>query len=518
MRITPTCRRTFILAPALMLITILAVMPPVPAQERPPESAAESAPKNRIDDLAFDRLRQLDIHPAPLSSDAVFLRRVYLDVIGTLPSAQEAQIFLADQSPDKRSRLIEHLLGRDEFGDYWAMKWCDILRVKSEFPIKLWPNAVQAYYHWIRASVRDNVPYDQFARELLTESGSNFRCPPVNFYRAVQSRESRTIAAAAALTFMGTRTDTWPKDQLANLAAFFSQLGYKQTAEWKEEIVFFDPGKPFEGSVVDAARIVVFPDGTTARLSTDQDPREAFAQWLTVPNNPWFARALVNRVWSWLLGRGIVHEPDDFRPDNPPVNPELLAFLEKEFVKSRFDVKQVFRLILNSATYQLSSGAGHPESEANFAYYRLRMLDAEVLIDAINQITGASEPYSSAIPEPFTFTPTNQRAIALADGSITSTFLETFGRPKRDTGLESERNTQPTAAAALALLNSSRIQRKFDQSTKLQALIQARVDLRQAITNLYLTILSRFPTDEEVGSLRAMHRRRVGPAGYLEWT
>ena len=481
-----------------MFVTILAVTPSFPVQACPPESTAEPAPKNRIDDLVFAHLRQLSIQPASLSSDAVFLRRVYLDIIGTLPSAQEAQSFLADQSPDKRSRLIEYLLGRDEFGDYWSMKWCDILRVKSEFPIKLWPNAVQAYYHWIRASVRDNMPYDQFARELLTESGSNFRVPPVNFYRAVQSREPRTIAAAAALTFMGTRTDAWPKDRLTNLAAFFSQVGYKQTQEWKEEIVYFDSGKAFAGPVVGASRMVVFPDGTTTKLSPDQDPREAFAQWLTTPNNPWFARAIVNRVWSWLLGRGIVHEPDDIRPDNPPVNSELLAFLEKEFIKSRFDLKQFYRLILNSATYQLSSGAGLPESEANFAHYRLRMLDAEVLIDAINQITGASEPYSSAIPEPFTFTPANQRAIALADGSITSVFLETFGRPKRDTGLESERNTQPTASAALALLNSSQIQRKFDQSIKLQALIQARVDIRQAITNLYLTILSRFPTEEEL--------------------
>jgi len=511
MRTTPARRHAFVLARALTLLTILTVTPPSPAQARPPESAREPAPNNRIDDLVFARLRQLNIQPAPLSSDAVFLRRAYLDVIGTLPSAQEARSFLADQSPDKRGRLIESLLGRDEFGDYWAMKWCDILRVKSEFPIKLWPNAVQAYYHWIRATVRDNMPYDQFARELLTESGSNFRVPPVNFYRAVQSREPRTIAAAAALTFMGTRTDAWPKDRLDDLAAFFSQVGYKQTQEWKEEIVFFDPGKAFTGSRVGAARMVVFPDGTTAKLAPDQDPREAFAQWLTAPDNPWFAKALVNRVWSWLLGRGIVHEPDDIRPDNPPVNPELLAFLEKEFTGSRFDLKQLFRLILNSATYQMSSGAGRPEDEANFAHYRLRMLDAEVLIDAINQITGASEPYSSAIPEPFTFTPPNQRAIALEDGSITSAFLETFGRPKRDTGLESERNAQPTAAAALALLNSSQIQRKFDSSAKLQALIQARVDLRQAITNLYLTVLSRFPTEEEV-RVASGHAEKEGGA------
>lgn len=460
-----------------------------------------AATQNQIDKLVFARLKQLNVAPAPLASDAVFLRRVYLDTIGTLPTAAEAQAFLSDRSPDKRARLIDRLLERDEFADYWTMKWCDILRVKSEFPINLWPNAVQAYYRWIRTSLRANMPYDQFARELLAESGSNFRVPQVNFYRAAQSREPEAIAATVALTFMGTRTDTWSKDRLAALADFFSQIGYKSTQEWKEEIVFFDFNKRFPESTSGAARVVVFPDGTRTTLAPDEDPREAFAQWLTTPTNPWFAKVMVNRVWSWLMGRGIIDEPDDIRPDNPPVNPELLAYLEKEFVASRFDLKQIYRLILNSTTYQLSSTStsSSPEAGANFAQYLLRPLDAEVLIDVINQITGASEPYSSAIPEPYTFTPINQRAIALADGSITSTFLETFGRPKRDTGLESERRPQPTAAARLALLNSSQIQNKFDQSGRLKTLIRPGVDNHQAVTNLYLTILSRYPTDDEVG-------------------
>ncbi len=229
----------------------------------------------------------------------------------------------------------------------------------------------------------------------------------------------------------------------------------------------------------------MFPDGTTAKLQDDEDPRVAFSAWLTAPNNPWFARAVVNRVWSWLLGRGIVHEPDDIRADNLPSNPELLAFLEKDFVAAHYDLKHLYKLILNSATYQLASAGGSEgaEADANFAHYLLRPLDAEVLIDAIDDITGASEPYSSAIPEPFTFTPLGQRAVALADGSITSTFLVTFGRSHRDTGLESERDLRPTAAERLALLNSSQIQRKFDQSPRLQALVQARTDLRQSITD-----------------------------------
>ena len=379
------------------------------------------------------------------------------------------------------------------------MKWSDVLRVKSEFPINLWPNAVQAYHHWIRTSVRDNLAVDQFARELLTESGSNFRVPQVNFYRAVQSREPTAIASAVALTFMGARTDAWPKDRLAGMAAFFSAIGYKHTQEWKEEIVYFDSDKVAAGPAKGSTPTAMFPDGTTVKLSPDRDPREVFAAWLTAPMNPYFAPSVVNRVWSWLLGRGIVQEPDDMRPDNPPSNPELLKYLAGELVASHFDLKHVYRLILNSATYQLSSEIDTPSAnaDANFAHYLLRPLDAEVLIDAIDDITGGTEPYQSAIPEPFTFTPNGQRAVALADGSITSSFLVTFGRSPRDTGLESERNTKPTAAERLALLNSTQVQRKFDQSARLTQLIQSRADVPQLVTALYLAILSRNPTADE---------------------
>jgi hypothetical protein len=470
--------------------------------QSPFESTAAPAVKNRIDEVVFASLKKAGVRTAPLSSDAVFVRRVYLDVIGTLPTADEARAFLEDRDPEKRSALIERLLAREEFADYWAMKWCDVLRVKSEFPINLWPNAVQAYHRWIRTAIRDNVPYDRFARELLTASGSNFRDAPVNFYRAVQSRDPQTIASTVALTFMGARTDAWPKDRLAGMAAFFSQIGYKPTGEWKEEIVYFDPDKGAPGLAPASAgpRQGVFPDGTSVRLEPGQDPREAFASWLVAPDNPWFARAAVNRAWFWLVGRGIVHEPDDMRADNPPSHPDLLAFLEREFVAARFDMKRVHRLILNSSTYQLSSipASTPPAAESAFACALIRPLDAEVLIDALNQITGMNEEYSSAIPEPYTFIPPDQRSIALADGSIRSAFLETFGRPARDTGLASERSTEPTAAQRLYLLNSADMQRKLQRGPKLQALLQRQGGPRELINALYLTILSRYPTDEEL--------------------
>lgn len=417
-------------------------------------------------------------------------------MIGTLPTLDEARAFLQDRDPSKRAKVIDRLLERDEFADYWAMKWSDLLRVKSEFPINLWPNAVQAYHHWIGASIAANKPYDQFVSQMLTASGSCFRVPEVNFYRAVQSREPSAIAQAVALTFMGTRAENWPKERLAGMAVFFSRIEYKPTSEWKEEIVVCKREAPGSSPMPSP----VFPDGTPAVIGPDDDPREVLARWLIKPRNPWFARNIVNRVWCWLLGRGIIHEPDDIRPDNPPTNPELLAYLERQLLAGHYDLKKIYRLILNSRTYQLSciSHADDAKAAANFACYRLRRLEAEVLIDAICQITGTSEKYTSPIPEPFTFIPEDQRSIALADGSITSSFLEMFGRPARDTGLESERTSNPTSGQRLHLLNSSDIQRRIERSPKLGLLLKARAGKREILSQIYLTILSRYPTPDEL--------------------
>ena len=488
-----------------LVVVIVAAVVAGTAEARSPippfESDADPVAQGRIDELVVGRLRQLGIAPAKVCSDGVFVRRVYLDVTGTLPAADEAQRFLNDSDPDKRRKLIDRLLEREEFVDYWTMKWCDLLRVKSEFPINLWPNAVQAYHRWIRTCVKENMPYDQFAREMLTASGSNFRKPQVNFYRAVQSREPQAVAQAVALSFMGVRPQNWPKERWSGMAAFFSLIAFKPTGEWKEEIVLFDLEQAGTEAAVRTLQAAAFPDGTPAELSPGQDPREAFAKWLLAPENAWFARNITNRVWFWLLGRGIVHPPDDIRPDNPPGNPELLAFLEQELVAARYDLKHLCRLILNSATYQRShiSPTEDSQGETNFACYPLRRLEAEVLIDALCQITGTTERYSSIIPEPYTFMPEDQRSVALADASITSPFLETFGRSSRDSGLDSDRNNRPTAAQRLHLLNSSHIRRKIESGPKLQALLRSSRESREAaVTELYLTILSRFPTEEEL--------------------
>lgn len=475
----------------------------------PFEDSAEPAPLGPLDEVVFAHWKRGGITPSRLCSDGVFIRRASLDLIGTLPTAREARDFILDRNPAKRRELVDRLLLRDEYADYWAMRWGDVLRIKAEFPINLWPAAAQAYHRWVHAAMRDNMPLDRFARALLASSGSNFRVPPVNFYRAVQNRDPRTLAQAAALVFMGARADRWPKARLDGMAAFFAQVGYKKTLEWKEEIVFHDPARP-AGALKGVKP--TYPDGTVPAISPGTDPRAVFAAWLLAPGNPWFARAMVNRVWFWMFGRGIVHEADDIRPDNKPAVPELLSWLEKDFVAGKYDQKRLLRTIATSAVYQMSPIPRGDEkvAQAVFASYPVRRLEAEVLIDALNQITGSTESYSSQIPEPFTFVPESQRTIALGDGSITSAFLEMFGRPARDTGLLSERNNAPTAAQRLHMINSSHIQRKLQQSRNLRAMTRLGLAPREGIVSMYLTCLSRFPTDDELAAA-VQYVRRVGP-------
>ena len=493
------------------------------------ESTEPPSPANRIDEIVFAKLKALKIQPA-LCSDAVFVRRAYLDLTGMLPPAEEAKAFIQDSEKNKRVALIDRLLDRSEHADYWAMKWSDILKVKAEFPVKLWPNAAQAYHRWIWESLVRNKPYDQFVRELLTSDGSNFRDGPVNFYRAIQEKTPEGIAAAVGLAVMGTRVTLWPAERRADMAVFFSQIGYKPTSEWKEEIVFWDPLKsvtvpgsiaPGEDSIAKAVAATdmiphgltnalteagpmaaVFPDGTKTAIPPNRDPREVFADWLIRPGNPWFAKAIVNRTWAWAMGRGIIHEPDDIRENNPPSNPELLAYLEKELISSGYNLKKLKRLIFTSTTYQFSSieRSKAPAARANFASYQLRRVEAEVLIDELNEITGGSDLYTSAVPEPFTYIPHDMTAVELADGSVTSSFLTLFGRSSRAAGMESERVNELASTQCLHLLNSAAIQKKLQDGPKLAAIISQGGKTNEIAERLYLRILSRFPTDADLES------------------
>lgn len=474
----------------------------------PFESSAElrRAPPTsaQLDAIVFTRQRQLGLQRANVCSDGVFLRRAFLDLTGTLPTYRETLAFLSDPSPDKRSALIDSLLERPEFPEYWGMKWADILRVKSEFPVNLWPNAARAYDAWLRECVRRNVPWDQMATALLTASGSNFRDPAVNFYRSAGSRSPEDIARITGLVFLGVRTEKWPESRRAQLADFFRMTGFKSTGEWKEEIVYH---RGIDLSIP-PPETLTFPDGTTTHPAAGQDPRAIFTKWLLLSRNSPFAANAANRVWYWIFGRGIVQEPDDFRPDNPPSNPELLAWLAREYASSGYDFKHLCRVILNSNTYQLSClpATKQPGAAEQFAYYAPRRVEAEVLIDAINQITGSREEYSSITPEPYTFLTGDIRAIAIPDGSITSTFLDTFGRPPRDTGLLTERPDRTTSSQRLHLLNSSHILEKIAKSGNLRALIGGSRDTGEAVNRLYLTILCRYPTESE----RAIAKSHLG--------
>jgi len=478
-------------------------------------------PNNRIDELVFARLEKLGIVPSEVCPDEVFLRRVYLDTIGILPTPDEARAFLADKDPKKRSKLIDQLLQRSEFVDYWTLRWGDLLRIKSEYPVRVWPRGVRTYYNWLRDSIARNKPMDQFARELITASGSNFRVGPANYFRAMPSRDPQSFAETTAVLFMGARigcarchghpTENWALDDVLGMAAFFSKVAIKTTLEWKEEVVFLNPwGQVYHPKT----RAVVKPKflgGETLEMPPEEDPRPKFADWLTSPQNPWFARALANRVWFWLLGRGIVHEPDDLRETNPASHPELLDYLAQELVAHKYDLKHLFRLVLNSKTYQLSSKPtpSNRGDLVHFSHYPLRRLGAEQFLDAVCQVTGTTEEFASWIPVPPTILPRGARAAQIFDGDIKHPFLDLFGRPSRDTPYECQRNLDSSVRQSLHLLNSDHFEGKIAGSQTLQRLLQANRPDAEIVDELYLAALARFPRpDEKAKALEYLAKKK----------
>ncbi len=477
---------------------------------------------NRIDELVFAKLKLLGIPPSELCSDVEFLRRVSLDVIGTLPAPEEVRAFLADRNPAKRSTTIDRLLQRPEFAQFWAIKWGDLLRIKSEYPVNVWPKAVHAYHRWLRTRIAQNQPYDQFVRELLTSGGSNFRSPAANYYRAMPGRDPQSFAEATALVFMGMRvncahchghpTEPWSEDDNLGLSAFFSKVAFKATQEWKEEIVYFNA----DGGLWHPRRKTLVkpkvPGGQALELGPEVDPRVKFAEWLTHRDNPWFATSIVNRVWYWLLGRGIVEPVDDLRPTNPPENPELLAYLRKELVDHAFDLKHVYRLILNSRVYQLSSETNRlNENDAvHFSHYRIRRLTAEQLLDAVCQVTGSQESFASWIPVPILRLPAGHRAIELPDSDIDSAFLDLFGRPSRDTAYEADRSGEAQPRQALYMVSSDDLEWKIAGGQRIKHLLESKLSDSDVVEEVYLAALSRPPRNDE--KLRAVSYLARNPA------
>ncbi len=470
------------------------------ADENPFESGEKFKASTPLDRIVLSNLNGKNIAPANICSDAVFVRRVYLDITGSLPTAEDVADFIDSKDKNKRAKLVDKLLASPEYSEYAAFKWADILKIKAEFPINLWPNAAQAYHKYITQMLDVNVPYDKIAFELLTAKGSNFRVPAVNFFRAMQGRGPQLAASCVSAAFMGTRFDSLPKDQRENMAKFFSRIKYKATKEWKEEIVFLDPMEediPFSG---------ILPNGEKVNLPAGADPREAFAIWLV--RSDIFAQNFVNRLFGSLTGNYLVSDPDDMLVSEV-YNKPLLDFLSKSFKESGYDIKALNRQILLSDTYAQSSIAQEKDSskaEKNQAVYRARRLEAEVLIDALCKITGTSEIYSSMIPEPYTTMPTDKRAVTIPDGSISTPFLEMFGKSQRDTGEVAERDSSPTASQKLYMLNSTHIRSKLERSPILAPFVRMRPT--DAAAGLYLVILSRRPTAAEFNEIKQLSKSK----------
>lgn len=450
---------------------------------------------NFVDELVDAKLRQLNIAPSEMCSDEEFLRRVSLDVIGTLPSADEARAFLADARPDKRALLVERLLERPEYADYWALKWSDLLRVDRE---KLGRKGAYNYYRWIRDSLGRNVPFDEFAREVLTAEGAVRDAPAAYLHKVV--KEPGEAAATISQVFLGVRIecarchhhpfDRWSQSDYYGMQAHFAQVGFKSTSEG-EMIAAMKDGKtthPRTGQPV-----VAHPLGTSPEsVSQEGDRRRQLAEWMTAPGNPWFARCVTNRYWAHFLGRGIVEPVDDFRSTNPPTNPELLGALAEHFVTDGYDLKQLIRTITASRTYQLSShpNGSNRHDEQNYSRALFRPLDAEVLLDAVCTATG--------VPEKFDGVPSGARAIQLWDSQVPHYFLKLFGRPIRATPCECERSAEPGVSQVLHVLNAPSIQDKLSHAGgTITRLVEDHAEDGALAEELYLTFYSRFPTKEE---------------------
>jgi hypothetical protein len=470
---------------------------------------------NYIDRHVFAKLKKLRMEPSPLCSNSVFLRRAYLDAIGLLPSIEEARAFLNDTRSDKRARLIDRLLERPEFADFWALKWSDILRNEEK---TLDHKGVALFHEWIRRSIADNKPVNEFARELISARGSTYAAPPANFYRAL--RDPQTRSEAVAEVFLGVRLqcakchnhpfDRWTQNDYHSLAALFSRVQYRilenkrtdklDTHEFDgEQIVWMARDGEVKNPRTGETMPPRFLGSATPEFAADADRLQALADWVARPDNPFFARAQVNRVWYHLMGRGIVEPNDDFRASNPPSNGPLLEALAKDCVEHRFDLRYLVRTIMNSRTYQLSAvpNETNRDDEANFSHAIPRPLQAEQLLDAITQVTGVSQKFPGY--------PEGTRAAQLPgvrsygrEPTEPERFLQLFGKPDRLLSCECERNTETTLGQAFQLISGDVINRSVaKKDNRLGNMMEGMATDQEIVESLYLATLCRLPAKEE---------------------
>jgi hypothetical protein len=442
-----------------------------------------AAVANEIDPFVFKGMQ----NKKQLCSDEVFIRRSYLTLTGRLPKPLVVAQFIKTTNQKKRSFLIDELLNSDEYVQYMVLRWGDILRIKSEFPSNLWPNGVQAYNRWLYESIRDNKPYDQFVSGLLVSNGSNFRASAVNFYRAFLNRTPENIYQNVCLLFLGSRTCD------KNGSICFSQIKYKSTKEWKEEIVFVDLEKTAPYSKI------MMPDKRGINLTQGEDWRINYTNWLTDKSNTRFSAVMANRMWYWLFGNGIVNEPDDWSSKNPPSNPQLIDFLTDWFIKSGYDMKALAKLILNSTAFQ---SVAAPDG-----YYMPQRLPAEVIVDALADVTGSFESYRSRVPEPYTYYPEGTRSVNLGDATVSSTALELFGRASRDNSLESHRTNEISERQLLYLMNSADLEKRIQKSKVLNSLCTRDGNIEKLCQSITLMMLSRFPTEGEIQMFKAFSEK-----------
>ena len=474
--------------------------------------------RNFIDDQVIEKLASLKVPPSLRCDDATFLRRACLDTIGTLPTAAEARTFLADVSADKRDKLIDSLLTRPEFVDYWTYKWADLLLVSGQ---RLRPKALESYYKWLHDAVAANKPWDQFVRDIVTSTGSTFDNGAANFYALHQDPED--MAETVAQAFMGLSIncakchnhplEKWTNDQYYAFANLFSRVRAKGWGgDYRNgdglRIVYSDT----QGELIQPSRGVPRQpcplDGEPVPFDATEDRRLAVASWLTSHDNPYFTRAIVNRVWANFFGVGLVEAIDDLRLTNPASNEELLNAASKHLIDHKYDLKELMRAILQSETYQRSSEPllENKADERFYSRYYPRRLKAEVLLDAIAQVTAVPTDFKAATPDsrkPGAAIPTIKRAIRLPDSYVDSYFLEAFGKPERLITCECERSSEPSMTQVLHLYNGETVNKKLAAKGSAAELAVSEPNNGQIVEELYLAAMSRLPTPNERDSLIA---------------
>jgi hypothetical protein len=460
---------------------------------------------NYVDTHVHNKLHKLRMTPSEVCSDEVFVRRLYLDITGLLPTVEESAAFLADPSPDKRSKLIDQLLEKKEFTELWVMKFAELLQIHTDDNQGMSYKATLLYFNWLKDRIANNVPMDQIVKDLLTSKGGTFTNPATNYYQV--ERDNLKITENVAQVFMGMRLqcaqchnhpfDRWTQDEYFSFASFFSQVGRKRGADPRENIIYNRKTGEINHPVHKKPMTPKFLGDDTPEIPKGSDRREVLAQWLASPKNPFFARNLANLVWAHFFGQGIIEPVDDVRVSNPPSNPELLDELSAKFTEYNYDFKKLVRDVCNSRIYQLSTktNASNETDTRNFARSQLRRLRAEVMLDVISQATETKNKFQGL--------PLGAKAIQIADGRVSNYFLTTFGRAKRETVCSCEVVMEPSLSQALHLLNGDTTNNRIKQGKVVDSSIKAGKKPDQIVDELYLRCYSRKPSTAEKANLLA---------------